>query len=40
MVLEKAKAAGKHLELVREAEQWLDSLGMDADLDEWRLGMA
>ena len=38
--LEKAKSAGKHLDLVRETEQWLDSLGMDADLDAWRLEMA
>ena len=38
--LEKAKAADKHLDLVRETEQWLDSLGMDADLDAWRLEMA
>ena len=38
--LKKAEAAGKHLDLVRETEQWLDSLGMDADLDAWRLEMA
>ena len=36
----KAKAAGKHAELVARTQRWLDNTTVDADLDAWRLEMA
>ena len=36
----KAKAAGKHSELVARTRRWLDNLDVQADLDEWRAEMA
>jgi hypothetical protein len=38
--LAKAKAAGKHANLVARTQRWLDSLSVHADLDEWRAEMA
>jgi hypothetical protein len=36
----KARAAGKHTELVAQTQRWLDSITVDADLDAWRREMA
>ena len=36
----KAKAAGRHTELVARTQRWLDNLSVHADLDEWRAEMA
>jgi len=38
--LAKAKAAGRHTELVARTQRWLDNLTVEADLDAWRLEMA
>jgi hypothetical protein len=38
--LAKAKAAGKHAELIARTQRWLDNLSVHADLEEWRLEMA
>ena len=38
--LKKAKAAGKHADLVAETEAWLEQLPLDVDLEAWRLEMA
>ena len=39
-VLKNAKAADRQKELVRETHEWLENLGVDADLDAMRLEMA
>jgi hypothetical protein len=36
----KAKVAGKHTELVGQTQRWIDSVTVDADLDDWRREMA
>lgn len=38
--LETAKAAGRNLDLVEKTRHWLAGVGMDADLEAWRLEMA
>jgi len=37
--LEKADAAGRNLSIVKETRQWLEGVGIDADLEAWRLEM-
>jgi len=38
--LDKAEAAGRRPELVRETCRWLEGISMDADLEAWRREMA
>lgn len=38
--LARAKAAGRHPQLVSQTQRWLDNTTVDADLDSWRWEMA
>ncbi len=38
--LKRAKAAGRHADLVAETETWLEQVALDTDLDAWRREMA